>query len=102
MPYRNVKRSSSRHRKSWSGAEAAVTFVEEFNRQLDLVCGNPEMHALSRMPELAARGYRTTLVNSYAMVYCAIKDDVYVAHVSINRRITHGWCNLVRHLLLSH
>lgn len=38
--------------------QAARGFVDEFDRQLDIVCDNPFLHALSRMPELASLGYR--------------------------------------------
>lgn len=36
--------------------QAARGFVDEFDRQLDIVCDNPFLHALSRMPELASSG----------------------------------------------
>ena len=39
--------------------------MDEFDRQIEAVCENPCMHALSRMPELAALGYRPFFVNSY-------------------------------------
>lgn len=60
---------------------AAARFVDEFDRQLGLVRDNPELHALSRVPELAARGYRPMLVNSYVALYKLDGDTVVVAHV---------------------
>ena len=60
---------------------AAAGFADEFDRQLSLVRSSPEMHALSRMPELAARGYRVMLVGSYAALYKVDGDAVVVAHV---------------------
>lgn len=60
---------------------AAASFMDEFDRQLSLVRESPEMHALSRMPELAARGYRAMLVGSYVALYKADGDAVVVAHV---------------------
>ena len=60
---------------------AAASFVDEFDYQLSLVRESPEIHALSRMPELAARGYRAMLVGSYAALYKVDGDAVVVAHV---------------------
>lgn len=61
--------------------QAARSFVEEFERQLDLICENPGVCSLSRMPELAARGYRAAFVNSYVMLFRVGDDTIYIAHV---------------------
>ena len=37
---------------------AAARFVDEFEKNIALACGQPEMYPLSRMSEVAARGYR--------------------------------------------
>lgn len=76
--YESIVAYLAHHLKS---PQAALGFIDEFDRQLDLVCENPDVRALSRMPELAARGYHATLVGSYIMLYRADKDVVYVAHV---------------------
>ena len=60
---------------------AAASFVDEFGHQLSLVRESPEVHALSRMPELAARGYRAMLVGGYAALCKADGDAVVAAHV---------------------
>lgn len=60
---------------------AAAAFMDEFDHQLDLVADNPGLYALSRMPELAARGYRAAHVNSYVMLYKVHGDKVVVAHI---------------------
>lgn len=61
--------------------QAAVRFMNEFDYQLDLIAENPELFSLSRMPELAARGYRTAHVNNYLMLYKIQDQSVVVAHV---------------------
>lgn len=61
--------------------QAALGFVNEFDRQLEMVCENPLLHALSRMPELASLGYRPFLVNRYITLYFYRDDLVVVAHI---------------------
>jgi len=61
--------------------QAAANFMDAFDEQLSLIAENPEIFALSRVPELAARGYRTALVNNYVMLYKAHEDKIVVAHV---------------------
>lgn len=61
--------------------QVARGFMEEFDRQVDLVAGNPELFALSRMPELAARGYRAAPVKNYLMLYKVRDDSVVIAHI---------------------
>ncbi|MGO5317115.1 type II toxin-antitoxin system RelE/ParE family toxin [Paraeggerthella hongkongensis] len=61
--------------------QAARRFVDEFDRQLGIVCDNPLLHALSRMPELASLGYRSFFVNKYIVLYAFRDDRVVVAHV---------------------
>ena len=46
---------------------AAKGFVDEFMQQVDSVRDNPELHALSHMPELATKGYRPLFVKNYAI-----------------------------------
>lgn len=60
---------------------AAARFMDEFDHQLGLVRDNPEIHSPSRMPELAARGYRPMLVNTYIALYKVGGDAIVVAHV---------------------
>lgn len=63
------------------GLQAASNFVDEFDRQIAIVCDNPFIHAVSRMPELAARGYRIFFVNRYVVLYKFEGDLVIVAHI---------------------
>lgn len=62
--------------------QAAARFMNEFDYQLDLIAEAPEMFSLSRMPELAARGYRAAHVDNYLMLYKIQGQNVVVAHVS--------------------
>ena len=61
--------------------QAAAGFADEFDAQIELVCENPYIHALSRMPELAARGYRPFFVKRYVVLYRVANDLVVVAHI---------------------
>ncbi len=61
--------------------QAARAFMDEFDRQFQLVAENPLLHAVSRMPELAARGYRPMLVKNYVALYKVDGDAVVVAHI---------------------
>ena len=61
--------------------QAALHFMDEFDYQIDLIVDNPELYVLSRMPELAARGYRSVLVCSYIVLYRVYKDVVAIAHM---------------------
>ena len=73
--------------------QAARDFAEEFERQTALVAENPHLHALSRLPELAAKGYRSYFVKRYVVLY-KIKDDlVVVAHIFHQ---TQNYARLVR------
>jgi len=61
--------------------KAAKGFLDEFICQVGLIRENPELHALSRMPELAAKGYRPLLVSNYVALYKIAGDAVVIAHV---------------------
>ncbi len=60
---------------------AAKGFVDEFMRQVDHVRDNPELHALSRMPELAAKGYRPLFIKNYVALYKVHDGAVVIAHI---------------------
>ena len=60
---------------------AARGFADEFDHQLDLVRDNPRLYGLSRMPELAARGYRAFFVKRYIVLYKVSDGRVVVAHI---------------------
>lgn len=61
--------------------QATATFMDEFEHQVSLITDNPELFALSRLPELAARGYRTAHINNYIMLYKVQDDLVIIAHI---------------------
>lgn len=61
--------------------QAALGFMDEFDRQLEIACENPLLHALSRMQELASLGYRPFLVNKYVALYFYRDEQVAIAHI---------------------
>lgn len=61
--------------------KAAGAFIAEFEHRLNLVCDMPEMYGLSRVPELAAMGYRPMPVNRYVILYRFDGEKVIVAHI---------------------
>lgn len=68
------------------GVSAAKAFMDEFDEKIALVCDNPMLYGLSRMPELTALGYRTFFVKNYVALYHYRDDCVYVAHMLHQRQ----------------
>ena len=60
---------------------AARRFVDELSSQVAAVCAFPEMYPLSRMPEVAARGYRVMPVRRYVVLYALRDNRVVIGHV---------------------
>ena len=60
---------------------AAKGFVDEFMQQVDSVRDNPELHALSRMPELATKGYRPLFVKNYVALDKVHDGAIVIAHI---------------------
>lgn len=60
---------------------AGRRFVEEFSSRVASVCTFPEMYPLSRMPEVAARGYRAMPVWRYVALYAFRDNRVVIARV---------------------
>ena len=61
--------------------KAARRFVEEFESKVALVCEHPEMYPLSRMPEVASRGYRLMPVMRYVVLYAYRDTRIVIAHI---------------------
>ncbi len=61
--------------------QAAQSFMDSFEDIITLIAETPELFALSRMEELAAKGYRTALVKNYGMLYTIREDKVIIAHI---------------------
>ena len=66
--------------------QAAMHFLDQLERKIDLVCSNPHIFAISRMPELAEKGFRTVLVGGYVMLYQFDGEVVYIAHIFHQRQ----------------
>lgn len=62
-------------------SQAAVDFMDEFDHQFDLIARDPELYALSSLPELAGRGYRRFLAKKYLVLYRIQGDRVVIAHI---------------------
>lgn len=60
---------------------AARELVEDFEQTIDMLRSNPELFALSRLPELAAKGYRSFPVKNYLVIYTLRKKTVYISHI---------------------
>ena len=61
--------------------KAASDFADEFDRQAELVRENPELHALSRVPEAAAKGYRASFAKRYLVLYKIDGNRVVIVHL---------------------
>ena len=61
--------------------KAASDFADEFDRQAELVRENPELHALSRVPEAAVKGYRVFLAKRYVVLYEIDGNRVVIVHL---------------------
>lgn len=66
--------------------DAAAVFLDDFEAELDLICSGVVSFGLSRMPELAALGYRCALVGSYLFLYYIEDGVVVVAHLFHQRQ----------------
>lgn len=66
--------------------QAATGFIDEFQNQVDLIRSDPEIFAVSRVAELAAKGYRVTFINNYVMLYAVRHDTVFIAHIFHQRQ----------------
>lgn len=66
--------------------KVSLGLLDEAERMVDLICEFPTMHALSRMPELAEKGYRAALFGSYVMLYTLSEDTVCIEHVFHQRQ----------------
>lgn len=61
--------------------QAAGDFMDEFEHQVKLITENPELYALSALPELTARGYRSEHVKNYVLLFKTAGDLLMIAHI---------------------
>lgn len=66
--------------------DAARSFLDAYESQLDPICSSTVSYGLSRMPELALLGYHTALVGDYLFLYYIENDTVIVAHLFHQRQ----------------
>lgn len=67
-------------------SNAASEFLAEFEEKVSLIASGAVTFRLSRMPELAALGYRTVLIGNYVALYYEDGEAVVVAHVFHQRQ----------------
>lgn len=65
---------------STGSTKASAGFLDSMDREVGLISELPAIHALSRIPAVAKRGYRVALLGSYAMPYRFEDDTIYIAH----------------------
>lgn len=61
--------------------QAAGHFVDEFERKTELLCENLCLYGLSRIPEVAARGYPPMPILRYVALYSVRENLMVVAHI---------------------
>lgn len=67
-------------------SNSAIEFLAEFEDKMALIASGAVTFRLSRMPELAALGYRTVLIGNYVALYYEDGEVVVVAHVFHQRQ----------------
>lgn len=60
---------------------AAGRFLDEFEQRMTSVCMFPEMYPMSRLPEVAERGYRAMPILRYVALYAFRDGRIVVAHI---------------------
>ena len=75
--------------------QAARNFVDEFDHQVNLVCENPRLYALSRFKELSELGYHSFLINNYIALYRVFDEIIVIAHVFHQKQ---NYASLVRNV----
>lgn len=68
------------------GPSAARSFSDGFESLMRDVCDNPFGRRLSRIPEVAALGYRSAIMGRYVVLYSFREGRVLVAHIFHQRR----------------
>ncbi len=63
------------------GTKTAVSFLNELEEKMNLVCANPKIFALSKIENLSLLGYRTFFVKKYVVLYFYRDQTVFIAHI---------------------
>lgn len=64
-----------------NGPNAAKSFMDCFDKLLEAIQDNPDLHGLSRVDALANAGYHAVLVNGYIVLYYVVENVVHVAYL---------------------
>lgn len=62
-------------------SDAALSFLDELERQLQITCQFPGSHPVCPHPDLAERGYRSFRIKRYVAICSFSNDTVNVLHV---------------------
>lgn len=65
---------------AFQGKATLGSFLNEYERQLNLIASGSVTYRLSRFAEIAELGYRMAPVNSYLFLYVLEDDTVTIAH----------------------
>lgn len=68
------------------GPSAPAKFLAHVDARIALICDNPELYGLSRLKELASKGFHATYIDDYVMLYFVRDNTVYIAHVFHRRQ----------------
>lgn len=63
------------------GTKTAVSFLNELEEKMNLICANPKIFALSKIENLSLLGYRTFFVKKYVVLYFYRDQTVFIAHI---------------------
>lgn len=63
------------------GTKTAVSFLNELEEKMNLVCANPKIFALSKIENLSVLGYRSFFVKKYVVQYFYRDQTVFIAHI---------------------
>ena len=66
--------------------QVAIGFIDEFQNHVALIRNDPEIFSVSRVTELATKGYRVALIKNYVMLYTVRYDTVFIAHIFYQRQ----------------
>lgn len=63
------------------GTKTTISFLDELEEKMKLVCANPEIFALSKIENLSLLGYRTFFVKKYVVLYFYREHTIFIAHI---------------------
>ena len=71
---------------SLGSINAAGQFIDDLNRIVKKLSEYPAMFPISRMPELAEKGYRSASFGCYIVLYTFADQAVFIEHIFHQRQ----------------